>query len=267
MGYHLSMRLKGWLWLLSILFILNLLLGLFGRQWRFDSIVIHHSAGKVGDYETIRAQHEKRGWSDAAYHLLLSNGSTQVPIGYLEASNHFRTLSFSGATRNHETNLRALQLCVVGDYESDPVPEEIKAPLAHALLALCEEFSIPTTEIIFHKDVGNTVCPGKYLTKEDVTQWMEELMDDCPEPIEDQHWEIIGTSSLSLWSYPRGLLALHAAVSGIFCAVWFTLLMAFAPRHKRRAFSRRPSRNRPSSRTASRKKPSRKKPKKNRHTS
>ncbi len=230
------MRFKGWLWLLAGLIVLNLLLMLFGRQWRFESIVMHHSAGRVGDYEAIRAMHEKRGWSDAAYHLLLSNGSTSVPLGYLEPTNHFKSLSISGATRDHRANLRSLQLCVVGDYETGEFPKELRPALAHALTALCEEFSIAPEHIVFHRDLGNTSCPGKHLIKDDLATWMQELANDCPEEIKAQHLLAIKTSSLTLSSYPTGLLMLQACISLLLFVIFFGLARAFRrpTRHNRR---------------------------------
>ncbi len=61
---------------------------------RFNAIVIHHSASAVDNYHAI-AEYQRRehGWRDAAYNLILSNGSTNVPLGYLEATGRYRFLS------------------------------------------------------------------------------------------------------------------------------------------------------------------------------
>ncbi len=217
------MRLKAWLWLIIALMALNVMLVLFGRQWRFESIVVHHSAGSVGNYETIRAMHEKRGWTDAAYHLLLSNGSTSVPSGYLEPTTRFKTLSSCGATRNHKANLRSLHLCVVGDYETNKFPKALRPALAHALTALCKEFSIAPERIVFHRDLGNTSCPGKHLIKDDLAAWMRDLANNCSGEIKAQHCQAVATSALTFSSYPTGLLTLQACVSLIFFIIFFGL--------------------------------------------
>jgi hypothetical protein len=228
------MRPKAWFLLLVMLLVVNATFALFGRGWRFESIVVHHSAGRVGDYATIRAMHEARGWTDAAYHLILDNGSTNKAAGILEPTGHFLRLGISGATRDHRVNTRAIHLCVVGDYDQDPFPEELKAPLGHALKALCAEFAIPESAIVFHKDVGNTRCPGANLHKADVLQWMGTLADDLPEPLREQHLRAIDASSLSLSNYPAALLTLQGCASVVVLVVW-VMLMRLARKNRPRA--------------------------------
>ncbi|MCL4503503.1 MAG: N-acetylmuramoyl-L-alanine amidase [Deltaproteobacteria bacterium] len=64
------------------------------QNWRFNAIVIHHTASMVDNYRSISTyQRQEHGWSDAAYHLILSNGSTEVPFGYLEATGRYRFMS------------------------------------------------------------------------------------------------------------------------------------------------------------------------------
>ena len=70
-----------------------------GMTYRFRYIVIHHSASTVDNYASIRSFHmSKHRWGDAAYHLILSNGSTDVPVGYLEATSRYEGLLPSIAT-------------------------------------------------------------------------------------------------------------------------------------------------------------------------
>ncbi len=232
------MRFKGWIRLFIALVIINSLLCFFARSWRFDSILIHHSAGASGDLAAIRAMHLQRGWSDAAYHLIFSNGSTKTPAGYLEASSHFKTLDISGATRDTVANRRCLQLCLVGNYETDPFPQTLRPALAHALKALCTEFSIPQEKIVFHRDVNNTICPGKYLVKKDIFHWINTLAEKCPQAIKQQQNKVIAGSSISLQGYPISLLTLQASVSFVFCVIWFGLFRLFrAKRTYRKATS------------------------------
>lgn len=252
------MRLKGWLWLIGILVVINMLLSMFGRQYRFDSVLIHHSAGRVGDLAMIKNMHTKRGWSDAAYHLILSNGSTTVPAGFLEASGRFASLSYAGATKDRDANLRDLHICIIGNYEDEEMPEALRPPLAHALVALCDEFSIDHNKIVFHNDVGNTACPGKNLIKNDVLSWMDALSDKCPAEIRQQQLDTIATSSLSLSNYPRGLLVVQLCISFILTSAWLGLVFAFKPKTRKRLVSK------PRKRTKNGR-IQRKKPRSNRH--
>jgi hypothetical protein len=98
-------------------------------RYRFQAIIIHHSASARDNYASIKAFHQSRGWRDAAYHLILSNGSTSVPLGYLEATGRYRLLSYSPATKDGWCNLLGLHLCVVGDYDQGPVPQQLRPPL------------------------------------------------------------------------------------------------------------------------------------------
>lgn len=84
---------------LTILFFLLLVVVNLAVVWwlgahRFDSIVVHHTASEVDNLASIRAFHvQKHGWREAGYHLILSNGSTDVPLGYLEATSRYRYLA------------------------------------------------------------------------------------------------------------------------------------------------------------------------------
>jgi hypothetical protein len=155
----------GWLSLLGLLLFL-MLLNLAAYQLlprlRFKHIVIHHTASSEENYQSIKDYHAKRhGWQDAAYHLILSNGSTRVPLGHLEATGRYRSLSYSLATRSRYYNLTGLHLCVVGNYSETSMPAELRGPLAHALAVLQQRFHISDGQILFHRDCNDTQCPGQ----------------------------------------------------------------------------------------------------------
>ena len=124
---------------------------LIGIQRLAHSIVIHHTASTVDNYESIRKAHLRRGWSDAAYHLILSNGSTEVPLGHLESTWRHRLSLFSVATRSKTCNVAGLHLAVVGNFETGEVPVELRPALAHAVTSLQRRYGIPDDRIFLHR--------------------------------------------------------------------------------------------------------------------
>lgn len=163
------------------------------ERLRFSYIVIHHSASTVDNYQSITAYHRKeRGWRDAAYHLILSNGSTDVPLGFLEATSRYRYLSHSVATKSVYHNLRAIHICIVGNYDNQEMPDRLKAALADALRQLQGKYGIADDGILFHRDCSTSACPGRFITKEKLEQWLTSETARCPDYLKVQHRKVIG---------------------------------------------------------------------------
>ncbi|SKA77677.1 N-acetylmuramoyl-L-alanine amidase [Paucidesulfovibrio gracilis DSM 16080] len=198
----------GWFLLVALL-LGNIVLANTAHIWRFDSVVVHHSATREGDYALIRHLHKQRGWNDAAYQLVMSNGTRSLPPGALEASGRYRHLLPGPATSNQPANLGGLHLCIIGNYQNDPLPEHMQIALGHVLRELCQKFHISQERVLFHRDVNATLCPGQYIQKEDVLRWMNQKADQCPPDLAKQHKQILETAGLSLESYPGLLVALH----------------------------------------------------------
>ena len=162
---------------------------------RYQSIVVHHTAGQVGDLESIRRQHYARGWFETAYHLVLSNGSTAVPLGHLQPTLRYRLGLWSVATRNPRANTTALHLCIVGNYEAGPLPERLEGPVGHAVRMLQRKHRIPNDKILLHRDCSQTACPGKNVTRERVVHWAQKAP-SCPPEIRAQHRRTLGGKPL-----------------------------------------------------------------------
>lgn len=199
--------------LIMLLITANGLLAWNAERWRFDSIVVHHSASRTGDYASIQAIHAKRGWNDAAYQLILSNGSMDLPAGMLEASSHYRDLSPGPATSNQISNLGGLHICIIGNYQTDSFPDSLRPPLGRALRELSKKYHIKPEQILFHRDVSPSVCPGKHIQKEEMLRWMRERADECPLEIAAQQDKTIAIAGLTLRNYPRFLLLIHVIIS------------------------------------------------------
>jgi len=198
-------------------------------RYRFDSIVLHHSASWHDNYESIRAYHRTKWWvQDAAYHLILSNGNTDVPLGHLEATGRYKNLSYSIATMNPRYNLRAIHVCVIGNYHERPVSRSMRPVIGHALKSLMDKYNIPRDRIVFHRDIGATVCPGKYITKDILQNWIEFEADKCPSDIKAQQQAVINHAGYSIWTFPRPVLAFMLILSLLFAAVWMISVRIFS---------------------------------------
>jgi N-acetylmuramoyl-L-alanine amidase len=186
-------RLIKFIGLFLSIFIILIGLWTIPAKLRFNAIVIHHSASAVDNYQSIAEFHKnQRGWREAAYHLILSNGSTDIPLGFLEATSRYRYLSGSVATKNMYYNLRAIHICVVGDYDKQEMPAGLKAALADALRQLQEKFWIADDQTLFHRDCSTSDCPGRFFTKANVKQWLISETSRCPVPIKIQHQKVLG---------------------------------------------------------------------------
>ncbi len=192
-------------------------------RYRFNAIVLHHSASWQDNYESIRNFHRARAPNirDAAYHLILSNGSTKVPLGHLEATGRYRNLSYSMATRNRSANLRALHICVIGNYDQRTVPEDLQPVIGSVLQALSRRFSIARENIRFHRDVSPSACPGRYITREKINLWIDQKAATCPPAIRAQHSKVI--ADFAMWPRALRIQAALAALSVGVVVLWLSI--------------------------------------------
>ena len=180
---------------------------------RYRAIVVHHSAGDHGDHRSIRRAHLARGWFETAYHLVLSNGSTDVPFGHLYPTWRYRLGLWSVATRSPRHNVGALHLCVVGNFDPAAPGPRLQAALGHAIRRLQARHAIPDERILLHRDCSATVCPGREITRERLVAWARASR-EAPAAIREQHRRAVGGP----WSLGR--LAIWSGVHLLLLALW-----------------------------------------------
>jgi len=215
-------------YLLVLLVVFNVVVWLFLPRFRFSFIVIHHSASTRDNYESIRRYHQKKHplWSDAVYHIIFSNGSTDVPAGFLEPTGRYRYFHYSTATTSVEHNLKGLHLCLVGNYDKDEVPTNLRAPIANVLRLLQKKFGMDDDDILFHRDCNATKCPGKHITRERIFTWLHEYADNCPEHIRSQQENCLaaaGFSSRTIRPFIARLFLLDLLIAGIWLTVFLVV--------------------------------------------
>ncbi len=122
---------------------------------KWERITIHHSASGDVSVETIRQWHLARGFVNVGYAWILrKNGDLELG----------RPMNKMGAHVKYK-NYRNLGLCVTGDFTKYAPSEAQYSSLKTLLEFLCFAFHISKDKIYLHKDLANTLCPGKFFDK------------------------------------------------------------------------------------------------------
>lgn len=124
-------------------------------------IVIHHSTTKdnvtLKDFDAIRRYHvEVNGWKDIGYHWIVEqvNGKLQAVSG--------RTENTMGAhCKEGNMNSKGIGVCMVGNFEENMPSDELYTFVADLCKDIMKRHGIPVENVIGHRDVMATACPGK----------------------------------------------------------------------------------------------------------
>jgi len=133
-------------------------------------ITVHHSAeltyaesaAAVGaDLRDMQASHQAK-WADLGYHFVID------PSGGIWEG---RALKWQGAHEGAGLNQGAIGICLMGNFEKQPLPSAQTAGLARLLDALCVQFGIDGAHLKTHREVRQdpTDCPGAPLQ-----HWMDD---------------------------------------------------------------------------------------------
>jgi len=122
---------------------------------KWERITIHHSASGDVSVDTIRQWHLKRGFVDIGYAWVVrKNGDLELG----------RPMNKQGAHVKYQ-NYRNMGICVTGHFQKYSPSEAQYSSLKKLLEFLCFAFHIPKGKIYLHKDLANTVCPGKFFDR------------------------------------------------------------------------------------------------------
>lgn len=165
----------------------------------FDHILLHHSLskdGSVNDWEAIRKYHMsyrvdgyivardlyerkksagqgklfEEPWSDIGYNFGIEqvNDRLILQVG--------RPLTIAGAhCKEGGMNERAIGVCVVGNFDEQPLDDSRYNFLVDVCLSLCLMFKIPPENIQGHRQYATyKSCPGKNINPTIIGQAVEE---------------------------------------------------------------------------------------------
>lgn len=148
-------------------------LGAEKREWRY--LVIHHTATDSGDVESIHESHLKKkdsagnNWIGIGYHFVIGNGNGMAD-GKIEPTFRWKQ-QLHGAHAgpgDKEHNQHGIGVCLVGDFErTSPSPAQLKA-VKRLVRTMKGEYGITSANVIGHRDIRSTECPGRYFPMAEV---------------------------------------------------------------------------------------------------
>lgn len=143
-----------------------------------NRIIIHHSDSDQGDVTMIHGWHLNRSWAGIGYHyVILKDGTVERgrPEGYI------------GAHSGPNGNSDGIGVCLIGRFmEYEPTEAQMRS-----LVALIRDIESRNgdLDIIGHKDVMATACPGRLFPWDklwtmlkgevEVPEWMRKIMEDA----------------------------------------------------------------------------------------
>ena len=114
----------------------------------------HVDAGRVAaDIENVMVGHRNRRFGDIGYHFIV-DAAGRVWEG--------RSLRYVGAHVS-EANDGNIGVMLLGNFERQRPSASQVATLNRLTAALRARFAIPVHRLYGHRDLGQTLCPGRYL--------------------------------------------------------------------------------------------------------
>lgn len=133
---------------------------LYTRGWKY--IVIHHSASNGGNAASMDKYHrEVRGWTNGlGYHFVIGNGSGSGD-GQIEIGGRWLHQLHGAHAGNDEYNQHGIGICLVGNFEDGQPTEAQVRSLIELVNYLQQRCNIPFENILMHRHVRDTACPGE----------------------------------------------------------------------------------------------------------
>jgi len=127
------------------------------RRWRY--IVIHHSASNSGSEAAFDAAHKGLGWRGVGYDFVIGNGNGSRD-GLVEVTFRWEQQQDGAHAGVAEFNKYGIGICLVGHFDQTyPTARQMEA-LVGLINYLQERCQIPTANIMGHRHVKPTRCPG-----------------------------------------------------------------------------------------------------------
>lgn len=131
------------------------------RDWRY--IVLHHTASSGGSIDSIHESHLNRGWNGIGYHFLIGNGNG-MDDGEIQPTYRWRGQIHGAHAKSpgNEYNEHGIGICLVGNFEEErPTTAQLES-VKRLVGVLKFEYQLTGEQIVGHRDVKATACPGKY---------------------------------------------------------------------------------------------------------
>lgn len=140
------------------------------RRWQW--IVVHHTAAEHATLPGIDRYHRKRFGDPlgAEYHFVINNGKkdgANRPLGLIEIA-RWQHQAPAWHLFKPANAPDSLALCLVGNFETRPLPPAMLTALTDLTRALMQLCQIPREQVSTHRVVDDklTQCPGKLFPRE-----------------------------------------------------------------------------------------------------
>ncbi len=129
------------------------------KQWRY--VILHHSGTHSGSESSFDRYHrEQKGWKGVGYHFVIGNGNGS-PDGCIEVTFRWQEQMSGAHAGVNRYNRHGIGICLVGDFtEGEPTVRQMKSLVA-LVTYLQRRCGIPTPNILLHRQVKQTRCPGE----------------------------------------------------------------------------------------------------------
>ena len=122
---------------------------LYNRR-KTDYIALHHAAASSASASDVDRWHKQNGWTGIGYHFYVRKSG----IIY-----RGRPLTAIGAHVSGKNDV-SIGICAEGNYTTEQMPDAQKRAIAELLDYLKTNF-YPNAEIVGHREIGASDCPGK----------------------------------------------------------------------------------------------------------
>jgi N-acetyl-anhydromuramyl-L-alanine amidase AmpD len=122
--------------------------------------VLHHTASHAGSVEEIHEAHLGKGWEGIGYHFVIGNGEG-MGDGMIEPTFRWREQMHGAHAGKSEYNQQGIGVVLVGNFEEEsPSAAQLEA-VTRLVATLKQDYGISSENVIPHRDVKATLCPGK----------------------------------------------------------------------------------------------------------
>lgn len=160
------------------------------RAWKF--IVLHHTAADKGDVESIHQTHLARKdgngkpWLGIGYHFVIGNGQG-MPNGEIEPTFRWRQQlqgAHAGAS-DPKYNQNGIGIVLIGNFEKSPPTRPQVVAVRKLVRYLTKTYHLPSQNIIGHRDIRATECPGKLFPMSEILAAQGSEPDFIADPSQD----------------------------------------------------------------------------------
>ncbi len=128
----------------------NLSFGSMNIRSRTEKLVLHHAAAFKCSVEDIHRWHKEKGWAGMGYQFLVRKN------GEIHTGRPINTVGAHAEGYNSDS----IGICFEGNFEKEKMPKAQKEA-GKWLVAYVRQLYPSITEVVGHRDLMATACPGK----------------------------------------------------------------------------------------------------------